>query len=88
MLSGGCCTPKAGTHTCPTEEGSHEKNEYYEMWRVKCEDDNCNTMDPRSYSGGDSNNDGGVVVHGNGAVGLGQLTALTLTALVTFLLSL
>merc|ERR1711992_40416 len=82
----GCCTPKAGTHNCPTDEGNHEKNEYWEMWRVKCETDDCDIMDPRSYSGGDSNNDGGVVVHGNGAGGLGQLTAFTFITLVSFLL--
>ena len=88
FVSGGCCTPKAGTHNCPTDEGNHEKNEYWEMWRVKCEDDDCNIMDPRSYSGGDSNNDGGVVVHGNGAAGLSTVTVLILTTLATFLLSL
>ena len=89
-MSGGCCRPKAGTHNCPIDEGNHEKNEYYEMWRVKCEDDDCNIMDPRDYSGGDSNNDGGVVVHGNGGAGRSKLAALTLTltTLVTFLLSL
>ena len=85
-VSGGCCTPKAGTHNCPTDASNHEKNEYWEMWRVKCETDDCNIMDPRSYSGGDSNNDGGVVVHGNGAGGLSQLTVFTFITLACFLL--
>ena len=87
-MTGGCCSPKPGVHTCPTDEPDHVNNEYYEMYRVKCDSDNCNIMDPRTYSGGDSNNDGGIVVHGNGAAEHFKLATIlaTILAIVAMLL--
>ena len=58
------------------------------MYRAKCDTDNCNTMDPRTYSGGDDNNDGGIVVHGNGAGQLFQLATVIATTLATLTLCL
>ena len=44
---GGCCNQKDGSITCPIGEPDHENNEVYELYRAKCETDDCNTMDPR-----------------------------------------
>ena len=46
-MAGGCCTPKDGSSTCPVDGKTHENNEYYEQWRMKCDSDDCNTQDPR-----------------------------------------
>ena len=32
---------------CPIGEPDHENNEVYELYRAKCETDDCNIMDPR-----------------------------------------
>merc|ERR1712126_427112 len=66
----GCCRPTEGSSTCPISKPDHEKNEYYEFWRNRCESDNCNIEDPRDNVGGGGSSDGGVVVHGkSGASG-------------------
>ena len=46
-FTGGCCNQKDGSITCPIGEPDHENNEVYELYRAKCETDDCNTMDPR-----------------------------------------
>ena len=45
--TGGCCNQKDGSITCPIGEPDHENNEVYELYRAKCETDDCNIMDPR-----------------------------------------
>merc|ERR1711936_852364 len=71
MWNRGCCTPKAGSQICPLSEPDHVINDVYEMWRARCDTDDCNLMDPRTNAGGGGNNDGGLVVHGrSGARGV------------------
>eukprot|EP00091_Calanus_sinicus_P007740 TRINITY_DN18969_c0_g1_i1.p1 TRINITY_DN18969_c0_g1~~TRINITY_DN18969_c0_g1_i1.p1 ORF type:complete len:146 (+),score=43.31 TRINITY_DN18969_c0_g1_i1:39-440(+) len=45
MWNRGCCTPKPGSQICPLSGLSHESNEVYEMWRARCDTDDCNIMD-------------------------------------------
>merc|ERR1712106_1044668 len=60
----GCCTPKAGSQICPLNGPNHESNEVYEMWRARCDEDDCNVMNPRTSSGGGGDFDEGLVVPG------------------------
>merc|ERR1711892_908097 len=69
MWNRGCCTPKAGSQICPLDGHSHENNEVYEMWRARCDADNCNIMDPRTSSGGGGDSDDSLTVHGNSGAG-------------------
>merc|ERR1719500_2592866 len=72
----GCCTPKAGSNTCPLHEGQQEG-----VWRERCDSDNCNIMDPRTGSGG-GGDDGSLTVHGNLASPLWTLSPLLLVIMV------
>merc|ERR1711892_217182 len=69
MWNRGCCTPKAGSQICPLSEPNHVSNEVYEMWRARCDTNDCNFMDPRTSSGGGGGFEGGVVVHGKSGAG-------------------
>merc|ERR1719187_2685583 len=88
MWNRGCCTPKAGSTVCPISEPNHVANEVYEMWRARCDKDDCNTMDPRTHSGGGEGFEGSLVVHGkrnNARKNYGGISLLTLFTLVTVL---
>ena len=47
LFTGGCCNQKDGSLTCPIGEPDHVNNEVYEIYRTKCETDDCNTMNPK-----------------------------------------
>merc|ERR1719318_188892 len=76
----GCCTPKAGSNTCPVDD-KHEEG----VWRERCDTDNCNIMDPRTGSGG-GGDDGSLTVHGNLASPLRTLSPLLLVTMMLILL--
>eukprot|EP00091_Calanus_sinicus_P023119 TRINITY_DN7668_c0_g1_i1.p1 TRINITY_DN7668_c0_g1~~TRINITY_DN7668_c0_g1_i1.p1 ORF type:complete len:168 (-),score=42.91 TRINITY_DN7668_c0_g1_i1:47-550(-) len=86
----GCCTPKAGSSICPLSEPSHVSNEVYEMWRARCDTNDCNLMDPRTSSGGMDGFEGSLVVHGkrNGAaVTHGNMLLLVALGIISYMYS-
>merc|ERR1711874_601775 len=46
-----CCME--GNIGCPTDGSNHDEDEVTEVWRARCDSDNCNTMDPRFSDGSD-----------------------------------
>lgn len=82
----GCCRPKAGTTTCPTDWKDHENNDAYELYRLRCAEDNCNIGDPRTDSGSGGDWVGGLVVPGRSSSS--ALLASTLLLSLPLLLTL
>merc|ERR1711962_291750 len=56
-----CCKLKANAPDCPSNKPLHQENEYFEIWRKFCSDDDCNIMDPSKTS---ENGGGKVYVRG------------------------
>merc|ERR1712168_373864 len=59
-----CCKKKNDASDCPANHPNHQENEFYEIWRKYCKDDECNTFDPRVSSDGGG---GTVIVDGRAA---------------------
>jgi len=80
----GCCTPKEGSMTCPTNGDTHENNDAFERYRSYCTTDNCNTDNPKTNNGGGGNWEGGLVVPGRSLATLQEATVvLPLTLLLS-----
>merc|ERR1712168_426266 len=63
-----CCQKKDDANDCPANQPNHQENEFFEIWRKYCKEDDCNTNDPRETS-----DEGGGIVIVDGRAGANSI---------------